>query len=110
MTAPIVKHSYLVTEPEELPRIIKEAFYIASTGRPGPVLIDMPKDVQEAVFTPDFDMEMDIPGYNPVLPVPADKLEELIPLIENPDGHWRHAGNPPSFPALAGHARSRVCE
>ena len=77
MTAPIVKHSYLVTEPEELPRIIKEAFYIASTGRPGPVLIDMPKDVQEAVFTPDFDMEMDIPGYNPVLPVPADKLEEL---------------------------------
>mgnify|MGYP002943645099 CR=1 FL=1 len=83
MTAPIVKHSYLVTEPEELPRIIKEAFYIASTGRPGPVLIDMPKDVQEAVFTPDFDMEMDIPGYNPVLPVPADKLEELIPLIEN---------------------------
>ena len=145
MTAPIVKHSYLVTEPEELPRIIKEAFYIASTGRPGPVLIDMPKDVQEAVFTPDFDMEMDIPGYNPVLPVPTDKLEELIPLIENarrpviyagggisfcgsfrgasgicgsspdscsdhPDGHWRHAGNPPSFPALAGHARSRVCE
>lgn len=83
MTAPIVKHSYLVTEPEELPRIIKEAFYIASTGRPGPVLIDMPKDVQEAVFTPDFDMEMDIPGYNPVLPVPADKLEELIPLIED---------------------------
>ena len=78
-----MKHSYLVTEPEELPRIIKEAFYIASTGRPGPVLIDMPKDVQEAVFTPDFDMEMDIPGYNPVLPVPADKLEELIPLIEN---------------------------
>lgn len=92
MTSPIVKHSYLVTEPEELPRIIKEAFYIASTGRPGPVLIDMPKDVQEAVFTPDFDMEMDIPGYNPVLPVPAEKLEELIPLIENAQRPVIYAG------------------
>lgn len=92
MTAPIVKHSYLVTEPEELPRIMKEAFYIASTGRPGPVVIDMPKDVQEAVFTPDFDMEMDLPGYNPVLPVPAEELEALIPLIENASRPVIYAG------------------
>lgn len=82
MTAPVVKHSYLVTEPEELPRIMKEAFYIASTGRPGPVLIDMPKDVQEVVFTPDFNVEMDLPGYNPVLPVPVEALEQIIPLLE----------------------------
>ena len=83
ITRSITKYGVTVRNREDLGRIIKEAFYIASTGRPGPVLIDMPKDVQEAVFTPDFDMEMDIPGYNPVLPVPADKLEELIPLIEN---------------------------
>lgn len=92
MTAPIVKHSYLVTEPEELPRIMKEAFYIASTGRPGPVLIDMPKDVQESVFTPDFNMEMDLPGYNPVLPVPTEALEAIIPLIENAQRPVIYAG------------------
>lgn len=82
MTAPIVKHSYLVTEPEDLPRIMKEAFYIASSGRPGPVVIDMPKDVQEALFTPDFDQEMDLPGYSSTLPIPTAELEAIIPLIE----------------------------
>ena len=45
-TLPFVKHSYLVKNPEALPKIIKEAFFIASTGRPGPVLIDIPRDVQ----------------------------------------------------------------
>lgn len=52
----------------------------------------MPKDVQEAVFTPDFDMEMDLPGYNPVLPVPAEELEALIPLIENASRPVIYAG------------------
>src|SRR5690606_15692951 len=52
ITSPITKHNYLVRNAQDLPRIIKEAFYIASTGRPGPVLIDIPKDVstQEVVF------------------------------------------------------------
>src|SRR5512143_2639328 len=48
MTLPIVKHSYLVTDINEIPRIVKEAFHIAQTGRPGPVLIDVPKNVQQA--------------------------------------------------------------
>lgn len=52
----------------------------------------MPKDVQEAVFAPDFDMEMDLPGYNPVLPVPTEKLEELIPLIEGASRPVIYAG------------------
>ncbi len=82
MTSPIVKHSYLVTEPEDLPRIIKEAFYIASTGRPGPVVIDMPKDVQECSFVPDFNQAMDLPGYAPYLPIPREQLEAVLPLIE----------------------------
>ncbi len=82
MTSPIVKHSYLVTEPEDLPRIIKEAFYIASTGRPGPVVIDMPKDVQECSFVPDFNQAMDLPGYAPNLPIPREQLEAVLPLIE----------------------------
>ena len=62
MTLPIVKHSYLVLDAEDLPRIIKEAFIIAKGGRPGPVVIDIPKDVQQRVFVPDFDAKPDLPG------------------------------------------------
>ena len=54
MTLPIVKHSYLVMDVEELPRIFKEAFHLARSGRPGPIVIDIPKDVQQAKFTPVF--------------------------------------------------------
>src|SRR4051812_42784368 len=54
MTLPIVKHSYLVMDVHELPRIFKEAFYLARSGRPGPVIIDTPKDVQQAKFQPVF--------------------------------------------------------
>ena len=54
MTLPIVKHSYLVMDVNELPRVFKEAFYLARSGRPGPVIIDLPKDVQQAKFQPVF--------------------------------------------------------
>ncbi len=81
MTSPIVKHSYLVTKLEDIPRIIKEAFYIARTGRPGPVVIDIPKNFQEGVFEPDFDAPMDLPGYEPELPLPVDKLDAALPLL-----------------------------
>lgn len=81
MTSPIVKHSYLVTKLEDIPRIIKEAFYIARTGRPGPVVIDIPKNFQEGVFEPDFDAPMDLPGYQPELPLPVEKLDAALPLL-----------------------------
>jgi acetolactate synthase-1/2/3 large subunit len=81
MTAPIVKHSYLVTDPDEIPRIMKEAFHIATTGRPGPVVIDMPKDCQEKLITPDFDQQMDLPGYHPVPACPTEGLKAIVPLI-----------------------------
>lgn len=83
MTAPIVKHSYLVTEPESIPRIVREAFYIARTGRPGPVVIDIPKNCQEAKFVPDFDSPLDLPGYNPEVPVNVELLDQIIPLIKS---------------------------
>src|SRR5512136_2527311 len=54
MTLPVVKHSYLVTDVNDIPRLVKEAFYIAQTGRPGPVLIDLPKNVQQARTQPVF--------------------------------------------------------
>ncbi|MDR1497067.1 MAG: biosynthetic-type acetolactate synthase large subunit [Puniceicoccales bacterium] len=67
ITLPIVKHSFLVLNPEELPEIIFKAFKIATTGRPGPVVVDIPKDVQQAIFTPVFPENMDsvsIPGLS----------------------------------------------
>ncbi|GHT20918.1 acetolactate synthase [Planctomycetales bacterium] len=63
MCRSITKHHYLVTDVNDLARIVKEAVYIASTGRPGPVLIDIPVNIQTAVTVPDFDAEMDLPGY-----------------------------------------------
>ena len=59
----ITKHHYLVTDVKDLARVMKEAFHIATTGRPGPVLVDVPKDVQEARIVPDWDAAMDLPGY-----------------------------------------------
>ena len=81
MTAPIVKHSYLVTAAEDIPRIVREAFHIARTGRPGPVVIDVPKNFQEATITPDFDEPLDLPGYEPELPLPTVELEKALPIL-----------------------------
>ena len=61
----ITKHHYLVTRTEDLTRVFKEAFYVASTGRPGPVIVDVPKDVQNNKIVPDYDPPMNLPGYRP---------------------------------------------
>ncbi len=63
--APFIKHSYLVKDVKMIPQVVKEAFHIASTGRPGPVLIDIPIDVQKAEFEPVFPDTVDIRGYKP---------------------------------------------
>src|SRR5687768_16791995 len=65
MTLPVVKHSYLVTDINDIPRIIKEAFYIATSGRPGPVIIDIPKNIQQAETQPIWPKEPNVRGYNP---------------------------------------------
>src|SRR5213595_2137063 len=62
---PITKHHYLVQRTEDLTRVMKEAFHIASTGRPGPVIVDVPKDVQNKAVVPDYDPPMNLPGYKP---------------------------------------------
>jgi len=65
ITMPVVKHSWLVDRVEDIPRVVKEAFHIARSGRPGPVLIDIPKDLQLAEFEFSYPKQVDIPGYKP---------------------------------------------
>jgi acetolactate synthase-1/2/3 large subunit len=88
ITMPIVKHSYLVRESNDIPRVIKEAFHITNTGRPGPVLIDLPKDVTQGPFTGEtLDPVMDIPGYTtPAKPSAADikKFAKLFKGAKKP--------------------------
>jgi acetolactate synthase-1/2/3 large subunit len=73
ITYPVVKHSYLVKKVDDIPRITKEAFHIATTGRPGPVLIDLPKDITSAPCRAEFVDEVNLPGYH--VPSHGDKDE-----------------------------------
>jgi acetolactate synthase-1/2/3 large subunit len=82
MTLPVVKHSYLVTDIHTLPRVVKEAFHIAQTGRPGPVLIDVPKNVQQQRAEPVFPAEVNLRGYNPDLRAVDAALREILALLE----------------------------
>jgi acetolactate synthase I/II/III large subunit len=65
ITMPVTKHNWLVTDVRDLPRILKEAFYVARTGRPGPVLVDIPKDIQNTEFEFEYPDSVSIPGYHP---------------------------------------------
>jgi len=82
MTLPVVKHSYLITDINDIPRIVKEAFYIAQAGRPGPVLIDIPKNVQQARTQPVFPKEVHLRGYRADKRASELELNEIIGLIE----------------------------
>ncbi|WOO39284.1 biosynthetic-type acetolactate synthase large subunit [Rubellicoccus peritrichatus] len=82
MTLPIVKHSFLVLDIKELPMIIKKAFMIATSGRPGPVVVDIPKDVQIQVFEPVFPGAVEIPGMAEDPHSTDAELEAVLRLIE----------------------------
>lgn len=82
MTLPVVKHSYLVTDVNDIPRIVKEAFYIAQTGRPGPVVIDLPKNVQQQRTQPVFPDQVHLRGYDPDRRADDVALHEIIGLVE----------------------------
>jgi acetolactate synthase-1/2/3 large subunit len=86
VTLPITKHNYLVAHIEELADAIREAFYIARTGRPGPVLIDIPKDVQNAKIEFEYPTEpIDLPGYHPPAKATDEQVEVALELINNAD-------------------------
>ena len=74
ITYPVVKHSYLVKDAREIPRVLREAFYIANSGRPGPVLIDVPKDVSSGPCDAPFVEEVTLPGYH----VPGHAAQERV--------------------------------
>ncbi|MFH1920476.1 MAG: biosynthetic-type acetolactate synthase large subunit [Planctomycetota bacterium] len=76
----VTKHHYLVTDPNDLARIVREAFHVATTGRHGPVLIDLPKNVQVAQVVPDYDQPMDLPGYSGESP--RARREEIETIAE----------------------------
>ncbi|SVB69835.1 uncharacterized protein METZ01_LOCUS222689, partial [marine metagenome] len=82
MTLGVVKHSYLITDIREIPRVVKEAFHIAQTGRPGPVIIDFPKNIQQQTAQPLWPTKLDLPGYHPYPKAGDLELNEIIGLIE----------------------------
>ena len=81
ITMAVTKLNYLVTDPSDIPRIVKEAFHIATTGRPGPVLIDVPKDVTNQMMEWYWPDELDLPGYQPVIDVDPEKISSAAKLI-----------------------------
>jgi len=80
-TFPLVKHSYLVQDVNDIPRIIHEAVHIATTGRPGPVVIDIPKNIQQQETIPDFDVTFDIIGYKPNLRPSGQQIKKAVHAI-----------------------------
>ena len=88
----ITKHHFLVTRTEDLPRVMREAFHIATTGRPGPVIIDVPKDIQNRQIVPDWDAPMNLPGYRPFRRAPRQELQPILDAIRAAKKPFVYAG------------------
>ena len=85
ITMPVVKHNFLVKESNDIPKVAREAYHIATTGRPGPVLIDLPKDITQGPFNGDLNAEIDLPGYHPesAFEIDSSAIDEAAELIMN---------------------------
>ena len=81
ITMPITKHNYLVQDADDIPRTVAEAFHLAGTGRPGPVLVDIPKDVLQAATTFTWPTQLDLPGYRPTTRPHSRQVREAAKLI-----------------------------
>lgn len=81
ITIPITKHNYLIKEPDQLPAVVKKAFLLASTGRPGPVLIDLPKDVAQAKIDFKYPQKTELPGYKPTIKGHAAMVQQAAKLM-----------------------------
>jgi len=83
ITRPITKHNFLVTKIEELTSTIKSAFHIATTGRPGPVLVDLPRDILAEKFTFDYPEKVNLRGYNPIYSAHSGQIKRAAEIINN---------------------------
>lgn len=92
ITIPVTKHNYLVMTPEDIPRVIAEAFHIASTGRPGPVLVDIPKDVLQSQLSYREPGEIDLPGYQPKTRPNLKQIRSAAKLILSSERPVIYAG------------------
>jgi acetolactate synthase I/II/III large subunit len=81
ITMPVTKHNYLVTDPADIPRTVAEAFHIAATGRPGPVLVDVAKDALQALTTFQWPSSVSLPGYRPVARPHSKQVREAARLV-----------------------------
>ncbi|GAA1421381.1 acetolactate synthase large subunit [Corynebacterium durum] len=81
ITLPVTKHNFMVTDPNDIPAALAEAFYVASTGRPGAVLVDVPKDIQNAEMDFVWPPKINLPGYRPVTTPHTRQIEEAVRLI-----------------------------
>jgi acetolactate synthase-1/2/3 large subunit len=108
ITLPIVKHSYVVRSPEDMSRIVAEAFYIASTGRPGPVLIDVPRDVGLAEFDyiPVEPGDVNLPGYRPTVKGNPRQVQAALELLEKSERPLLYVGGG----AIAANAHTQIQE
>ena len=92
ITQPITKHNYLITNADDIPRIVKEAFYIARTGRPGPVLIDIPKNIAEAPCRNSIPERLELPGYKPTYKGHASQIKLACQALEKAQRPLIYAG------------------
>jgi acetolactate synthase-1/2/3 large subunit len=83
ITMPITKHNFLVTDPDDIPRVVAEAFHIASTGRPGPVLVDVAKSALQAMTAFAWPRELNLPGYRPTTRPHSKQIREAARLIQD---------------------------
>ncbi len=93
ITMPITKHNYLVKRIDDIPYVMKEAFYLASTGRPGPVLVDITKDAQQARTVPNWDIKLALPGYKPTLQGNRKQIRAAVELLTGAQKPLIMAGN-----------------
>ncbi|WP_151530310.1 MULTISPECIES: acetolactate synthase large subunit [Corynebacterium] len=92
ITMPVTKHNYMITDPNDIPRAFAEAYHIATTGRPGPVLLDIPKDVQNAEMTFEWPPKIKIPGYRPTVTPHSRQIDEAVKLISQASKPVIYAG------------------